>query len=178
MTASNPPNVTPALLRQLIRLDERTGKLFWLARKFPSSWNTRLAGKEAFLADNGNGYKVGTIFNKKYYAHRVAWAVAHGEWPNGHIDHINHDRSDNRIANLRVVTHAENSKNQSLRSSNTSGVTGVSFAKAKSKWIASICRNGKQVSLGYFDNLADASHARQLAARNAGYHENHGRIEG
>nr|WP_175479900.1 HNH endonuclease signature motif containing protein [Paracoccus homiensis] len=107
-------------------------------------------------------------------AHRVAWAVIHGRWPNGEIDHINGDRSDNRLANLREVTKRENHRNMAIRSDNTSGVTGVYWAREKGKWAAYI-KADKMVALGRYDTFAEAVAARRAAEKVLGYHPNHGR---
>jgi len=69
----------------------------------------------------------GTFMRKTYAAHRVAWFLHHGAWPMGEIDHINGNAQDNRIANLRDVTHKENTRNMKRRSDNTSGITGISY---------------------------------------------------
>lgn len=121
--------VTPEILRQLLRYEPETGKLFWLERgpkwfsdkpvgqqHNANAWNAKYAGKEAFTSVGFNGYRQGSVFRQGMNLHRVAWAIHHGEWPD-HIDHINRDRLDNRICNLRSVTKAENAKNLSPRRS-------------------------------------------------------------
>jgi hypothetical protein len=85
--------------------------------------------------------------------HRIAWLFAYGDWPDGHIDHINGDRADNRIANLRVVTNAINCQNKRKPlPSNKSGYLGVSWSKNVKKWLASCMLNRKQYRAGYFDD--------------------------
>ena len=79
------------------------------------------------------------------------------------VDHINHNTFDNRKSNLRICTHQENLRNQSINSKNTSGTTGVSFRKDKNKWRAYITVNEKQISLGNFINKEDAIKARKEA---------------
>ena len=79
------------------------------------------------------------------------------------VDHINRVKHDNRKSNLRICTQAENSKNLSISKNNTSGITGVSWYKKNSKWIAQIRINRKLVHLGYFENLEDAAKARKEA---------------
>lgn len=82
-------------------------------------------------------------------------------FPSGfEIDHISHNKNDNRKENLRIVTSQENMMNKNLYSNNTSGVAGVSFDKSCEKWFAQITLNGKHIFLGYFSNKEDAIKAR------------------
>jgi len=119
------------------------------------------------------GYRNGCIDGISLYAHRVAWALYFGEWPDGEIDHINHDHADNRICNLRSVTRAENLRNLPKMRHNTSGVTGV--YRRKDKWLAAIRVDRKLIRLGYFHSFNDAVAARELAERQYRFHPNHGR---
>lgn len=178
---------SPKLLRKILRYDSETGKLFWRARtidmfqhaKVPEqvfkSWKTRFQGKEAFTAIR-DGYRIGIINQKRLSAHRVAWAIYHGEWPSDEIDHINGNRSDNRIENLRAVSRAENTRNRKLRSDNKSGVHGVYFIASIGKWAARINVNKKERHLGTFETKVEAIKARKEAEESAGYHTNHGRL--
>ena len=181
------PLPTPATLRKLLRYDPETGKLFWRTRpvemfgnnKQPAkwrwqSWNARFSGQEAFTTDK-DGYKMGAIFNVKHRTHRVIWALVHGKWPKDEIDHINHNRSDNRIENLRSVSGHENKKNQSLGSRNTSGFIGVTWASNISKWRARVWVVGVPKHIGVFENKEDAVMAREDFAILNGFHKNHGR---
>ncbi|MCK9544728.1 MAG: HNH endonuclease [Novosphingobium sp.] len=176
----------PEVLRQLLRYEPETGKLFWRRRGpewFPSqgtmkSFNTQHAGKEAFTSVS-DGYRTSSIaymgraFSLR--AHRVIWAIVHKSWPSGEIDHINGVRDDNRIENLRVVSLRENCRNQRLRKTNTSGVAGVCWDKRDMKWRSRICADGRYISLGNFSRLEDAAKARAKAEVRYGYHPNHGR---
>ena len=113
--------------------------------------------------------------NKRITAHRLAWLYEYGELPNGVIDHINHDRADNRICNLRDVTNLENHKNRKMHSKNTSGATGVHFNNKNKKYRAYICVKGKRKHLGMFENLEDAVKAREKAQKEFNFHKNSGR---
>lgn len=171
------------VLRQLLRYEPETGKLFWLPRgagMFPKpesakGWNARFAGAEAFATDNGEGYMAGRINGKSLKAHRVVWALVHGEWPSGEIDHINGNPSDNRISNLRDVDRTENVRNSKRGKNNTSGVNGVGFDKRRSQWIAHICHKAKRIHIGSFLTKDAALAARKAAEADLGYHPNHGR---
>jgi hypothetical protein len=181
--------LTFAEISKLLKYEPETGKLFWLPRTADmfsardpkrsaeysaQRWNSRLAGKEALNSTSTKGYLSGSIFNKPYKAHRVAWVLSTGLWPNEQIDHINGIKTDNRIGNLRPVSNAENCKNKRIFKSNTSGVCGVSWFKRARKWHARIEVNGKTINLGYYDNLEDAARVRKQAELENGFHENHG----
>jgi hypothetical protein len=86
-------------------------------------------------------------------------------WPEDQIDHINRIRTDNRISNLREVSHKQNHQNRSKSSHNTSGHSGVSWYKQKSRWRAQITHNQKDIHLGLFTNLEDAIAARKAAEK-------------
>lgn len=174
---------TPEQLRQLLRYDPETGKMFWLPRPremFPTqrsfnTWNSRFAGKEAFTAITKEHYRFGTIFGHPFRAHRVAWAIYYGKWPDEFIDHKNGDTEDNRLENLREASNAENMQNAGRPSHNTSGYKGVSFYKPYQKWKASIRAFGKQVHLGYFD-APESAHAAYCEAAKQ-YHGEFARVE-
>jgi hypothetical protein len=99
-----------------------------------------------------------SIGDRRYLAHRIIWALATGEDPAPYqIDHINGDRTDNRIENLRKVTHQQNAMHRTRAQSNScSGVVGVCHHKATGKWAASICINGKSIYLGLHEQIEDA----------------------
>jgi hypothetical protein len=171
----------PEVLRNLLDYDLNTGALTWRARPigcFPTAqsgktWNARYAGKLAGSFDP-EGYRTVTVFGTRYRAHRVAWAIHHGEWPKGEIDHINHVRDDNRIKNLRVVDVVHNARNQSLYTNNKSGVIGVCFEKRTRSWRAYIRTDTCNQHLGRFKTFEEAAAARTAAEPANGYHPNHG----
>lgn len=163
-----------ATLRQLVRLDAATGKLYWLPREGnPKGWNRRWAGREALAAKSG-GYRHGMIAGVYVAAHRVVYALSRGEVPDT-VDHINGDRGDNRPENLRNVPQQVNCQNQPRRSTNKSGVIGVSWDNDRKAWMAMITFKGKQRSLGRFKDFGSAVLARHHAERAYGFHANHGR---
>jgi hypothetical protein len=122
-----------------------------------------------------DGYRRFALKGKLYRASRIIWLMHYGEWPRGHIDHINNDVSDNRIENLRDVTNQQNCFNRKLSRSNTSGYKGVAYHKNDKKWQASIQLNGKTKFLGYFDDPQKAHLAYCEAAKNLfGQYANNG----
>lgn len=166
-------DITPELLRQLLYCDFEKGKLYWYIK--PSgkieresrlkTWNSRYSNHEAFTTKDDKGYFVGRIFKLPFKAHRVIWALYHGEWPQNEIDHINRNKADNRISNLRDVTSSQNNQNKSLKSSNKTGVSGVYWDEARSKWRATIGIEGKQIYLGRFAAFDKAARVRILTER-------------
>jgi hypothetical protein len=174
---------TPEQLRKLLRYEPETGKLFWLPRpesmfsapRYCKSWNTRHANKEGFTASDNKGYRVGCVFAHRYKAHRVAYALYHGCWPPEEVDHIDGNRADNRISNLRSVSTAINLRNQKRYKTNTSGHTGVDFVKSTGKWRAQIKVNRRTKHLGTFTNTEDAVAARKAAEEGLGFTERHGK---
>jgi len=112
------------------------------------SWNTRYAGKEAIFGIGDSGYCRGKLLNFSFRAHRLAWAIYFGEWPTRFIDHINCDRSDNRISNLREASDVENARNSKRSKANSSGAKGVYWYKRDKKWAAQITVNNRRMSLG------------------------------
>ena len=120
-----------------------------------------------------HGYIIIKIDGIGYKAHRLAWLYMYGVWPN-FIDHKNHNRSDNRIVNLRSVTNQENCKNASLRKDSSSRVCGVHWNKLERKWKAQINVDSKRIYLGCFDDLFEACCVRKSAENKHGFHLNHG----
>lgn len=176
----------PSLLSRLLLYDAASGKLFWKTRtpdlfqsskdpeKQCSSWNKGFSGSEA-ATSYSYGYKQIRVLGKKTSAHRVAWAIYHGTRAPDQIDHINGNRDDNRIENLRPATCTEQRRNAAKPKTNSSGHIGVSWHKHSKKWRAFIHDGGKQISVGYFNSIDDAVRARKLKEIELGYHENHGR---
>ncbi len=103
---------------------------------------------------------------KAYRAHRLAWFLVHGVWPDGSIDHINGDRLDNRIANLRIASHAVNMQNKRVAMANNKscGLLGVTWNIQHERWQASVMVNKKRHFLGHFDT-PEAAHAAYLEAK-------------
>lgn len=152
-------DLTAAELKKHLRFDPSTGQFTWLVGA--------RAGKIAGCLSPTTKYIHIKLNQYQYLAHRLAWLCCHGRWPEAEIDHIDRCRSNNSLANLREATPSQNRRNGSLRSSNTSGVRGVFFEKKSKKYRADIRFDGKQTTLGYFDNIEDASRCYQAAAKKA-----------
>ncbi len=145
--------------KKVLMYDPATGAFIWIAR---CSNRTKIGSLAGTISSEG--YRVITVHGVRHYAHRLAWAWMTGSFPIGLIDHKNKDRLDNRIDNLRAATHKQNAENSGIRSHNTSGIKGVTWAKDRCKWVAQIHHNGKHKTLGYFDDPKTASDAYQAAA--------------
>lgn len=115
---------------------------------------------------NFEGYLTVYVQQEKLVVHRIAWAMFYGEWPIKALDHINMDRKDNAIENLRLASHAENQHNTKPRSN--SGLKGVTKLPHGS-YQAQIKVNGKQTYLGSFPTADEAAHAyNKMAVKNFG----------
>jgi hypothetical protein len=114
---------------------------------------------------HSSGYKIITIDGTRVRAHRLAWFYNHGVWPSNGMDHINGQKLDNRLENLRDSTASVSSFNRGRPSNNTSGIVGVRWDKRGKKWRASITIKHKDVYLGAYDNVRDAQAARAKAER-------------
>jgi hypothetical protein len=134
-------------LKELINYDQDTGIFTWIKSR-PGVH----AGNQAGTINN-YGYAVITVNKKLYRAHRLAWLYVYGINPKDQIDHINGNRSDNKITNLREVNNNQNQFNSKIRKDNTSGVKGVVWRPANKKWQARIRVNNISKSLGYFEDL-------------------------
>jgi len=154
-------------LRRHLDYEPDTGVLRW---RLPNSNRVKVGSRAG--APHNMGYRQVRFDGTNYLEHRVVWLYCHGEWPRFHIDHINGDRTDNRIENLRDVAPSENQKNMKLNARNTSGYVGVSFNKNTGKWVS---RGHKKKYLGQFDCKATAVYIANRDRKLNGYHKNHGR---
>lgn len=157
---------------KLFTYDRESGILYWRIRDRNTIRRNYVAGSSKGTKDGRR--RVG-IKGKIYQEHRIIMMLCFGHIPeNAEIDHINHVRDDNRLANLRFVTRSENSKNQSVSSKSTTGVTGVYFSKSRNKFIAQIKVNRQVHYLGCYNTLEEAAAARAEANLKFNFHNNHG----
>ena len=157
---------------ELFRYDYETGVLYWRRRVNSRVPKTLEAGTQR----KSSGYLTVSVHGRDYSVHRIVMLMCYGFYGEGlDVDLIYHVRNDNRLFNLRFVTRSENSKNQSLSSKSTTGVTGVSFLKARKKYIAQIGVNRKLIYLGMFETLEEAAAARAEANLKFNFNNNHGK---
>lgn len=158
--------LTRSRVRELFDYDPETGVLHWKVK------HRRVAKGAIAGSISSNGYRRVAIYGTLYPAHQIIWLWVYGYFPE-QIDHINHVRDDNRLANLRKANNTVNSRNRSLSSRNTSGVVGVHWSAKDKRWIAQIGAI-KRIYLGSFSTFNDAVLARKEAEVNYGFHPNHG----
>lgn len=153
-------NVSIARLHELFTFDATTGRLYWKVSR-----SSARPGREAGYV-NTTGYRRVCIDSKEVGVHRVVWAINKGHWPTDCIDHINGDKQDNRIENLRDVSAAINTQNlrRAKRNNKASGLLGAYKVSTTDKWQSQIRINGKITHLGTFDSAKDA-HAAYLKAK-------------
>jgi hypothetical protein len=151
--------LTAKRLHELLSYDPETGDFFWRVRAARNVFPGQKAGTLTHF-----GYVAIYIDELAHKAHRLAWRYAYEAWPTHTIDHINGDRADNRIANLRDVTRRENRQNiHKAHRTNISGLLGA--AKAKYSWRSSINVDGKRINLGSFKTPEEAHQAHVNAKR-------------
>jgi hypothetical protein len=165
------------LVRSLLDYSTESGALTWREKtaetcaddQARNRWNKLIAGKEAGYI-GALGYRQISVNGRAYYAHRLAWLHVHGDVP-VEIDHIDRDKDNNRIANLRASDRVQNLRNIPAYRSNTSGLPGVHFRKDNELWAARISDHPKRLVLGCFETLFDAACARRRAEINLGFPE-------
>lgn len=150
--------LTQDRLVALISYDPVTGIFAW--RQSRRGVRPGICGR----ISKGHGYLEICIDKVLYRANRLAFLYMNGEFPQQWVDHENRDKTDNRWSNLREASPSQNMSNVEMKPSNTSGLIGVTWDKARSKWRAQIRLNGKKVNLGRFETAEDAVNAHDYAA--------------
>lgn len=159
---------TQELLQSLF--DYKDGNLFW-----KTSPNSRIVIGSKCGSSDAYGYQCVKINKKAYKVHRLIWMYFYGEMPNI-IDHIDGNKQNNKIENLRNVTQFENCQNSKSRRDNTSGVKGVNFHKLTGKWAVQISVNKQRKHIGLFDDI-ELAELVAIECRNKFHKEfaNHGK---
>lgn len=148
-------------LREVLEYNSETGEFFWKIKKLRSQVGDKAGGL------NAAGYIQIVVDGFNYYGHRLAWLYTHGRWPSGMMDHMNGNRADNRIANLREVSGRVNCENRRAPQSNKINGSSLGVSRTQSKtnpWFASIRVNGETVHLGRHPT-EEAASAAYLAAK-------------
>lgn len=178
--------ITQEYLRECFDYDPDSGVVTWKQRPLShfsnenrhKGWNTQYAGKVVGYVRkfkrSKTSYLSVKLMRKDYLLHRLIYLMVYGVEPEI-IDHADGDGLNNAINNIRNVDRKTNNRNMPLNSKNKSGFIGVSWASREGKWKSQIRYKGRQVHLGYFEEIDDAIAARQLAEKEHGFHENHGR---
>lgn len=153
--------LTAERLCEVLDYDPGMGTFRWIRR--PTATCNVAVGAEAGTMD-ADGYRTIQLDGVRHRAHRLAWLYMHGEWPPSEdIDHVNGNRADNRIANLREARRSENVQNVgAARKDSKSGLAGVN--ERDGRWRARIRAGGERLTLGYFDSPEEA-HAAYRAAK-------------
>jgi hypothetical protein len=180
--------LTSEMLNDLLRYDEASGIVYWRQRTpvmFAGEtstqrtarcrrWNTRWAGRQAFTHIDGRGYLQGRVLGVRVLAHRVILCMVNGSWPRS-TDHKDGVRTNNRLANLRECSIAENNRNKCITQNHPTGVMGVRWRAQQRNWQVSISANGQRFYLGTFERFDDAVAARKAAEIEHRYGPTHGR---
>jgi hypothetical protein len=161
--------LTQEYLKSILDYDLDTGIFTWKVNK---AQRTKIGDIAGWIAD---GYRKIEINGKNYNAHRLAWLYVYGEMPKNLVDHIDCDRSNNKISNLRESTHQTNSENYKTPKTNNSGVKNVSWYKSLNKWVVSMSIKKTKKTIGYYDDL-ELAELVAIEARNKyrGEFANHG----
>lgn len=153
--------VDAALVRELFDYDPETGWLIRKVRKGMGMVGTRAGSIRA------QGYRCLSIGNRNYVEHRIIWLHVYGEWPSQEIDHIDGDKQNNRISNLRDVSPTINQQNRRrAQIGSKSGLMGVKRVRSNDDryWVARIRARGKRIDLGQFKS-PEAAYARYVEAK-------------
>jgi hypothetical protein len=143
--------LTQERLKQVLNYEPESGNFTW-----KSARSSVLIGEIAGHTSKQTGYRLVGVDGSLFLAHRLAWLYVHGEFPSASIDHVDRNRLNNSIGNLRTATQSQNAFNSPARSTSKSGFKGVSWCHVTSKWRATATINGKQKSLGRHKELRNA----------------------
>jgi len=152
--------LTQEILKKHLHYDPDTGAF---TRKVVSGPTVKIGDIAGWI--NSEGYRKLRLFGTAYYSHTLAWLYVYGYFPKNDLDHVDRNKANNRIGNLREATRSENVMNCGLRSNNTSGFRGVTWLKRRSRWVARIYVEGKREQIGYFKTAEEAGRAYEVKAK-------------
>lgn len=156
------PNID---FRTLFRYDYKTGGLIRLSTGVPPYVK--------YKKDRYREYGYVKVDGKQYAVHRVVWSVVYGKWPTTALDHIDRNKANNRIENLREVTIQKNQQNLTKYKNNSSGVTGVTLVSGKYK--VRLGYKGQRLCLGTYMDIQEAEKVYQIVATALGFTDSHGK---
>lgn len=145
-------------LREALAYNPDTGVFTWRVRP-----NGRITVGDVAGNPRTDGYTQIRFQRQLYLTHQLAWAYVHGKFPEKGLDHIDRDKANNRINNLRPATQLENMQNKGMYCNNSSGYTGVNWNNRSKKWTANIRISGDLIHIGTYVRMEDAIEARRLA---------------
>ena len=143
---------------KMIRYDPESGKFYWLVQR-----GRAIKPGDQVKGSVSHGYLIISIDRKMYLAHRLAWFLTYKQFPKNQIDHINYDKLDNRLCNLREASSSENQWHKKIQKNNSSGFKGVSLHKKTGVYRARIKKFHKELSFGYYATPKEAHDAVQEA---------------
>lgn len=171
------PYPSQEYIKSILKYDAKSGLFTWKPRvNYSQTWNKRYANKPAGSLKVDSGYVLICIDYSLYRAHRLAIIYQYGDCECQEVDHINGNRSDNRISNLRVATRNQNRRNTKIPNNNSTKIMGVSWDKSRGRWQTYINPSDRnRISLGRYDDFFEACCVRRSAEVKYNYHENHGK---
>jgi hypothetical protein len=155
------PKYTREYVMDRLSYDPDTGEFRW---RTAGNNRTKVGSVAGHVGPEG--YLRISLDGKRIMAHRLAWLIYHGEWPGSFIDHVDENKLNNRISNLRQATKSQNTMNIARRSDNSTGHRGIYYSNNPNrvkKYIAQIAVDGRQKTIGYFMTLEEAIAARKAA---------------
>lgn len=164
-------DLTLALVEKVLKYDALTGHLTWISK----SCNKRIViGSRAGSLHKASGYRHITLYGTNYGEHIICFFLHHRRWPEGHVDHDNHIRDDNRAVNLKEVTFIQNMRNRAESRASATGNQGIWYCKRRERYVAEITMNRKKVWQRTFKTMTEAATVRAEKLLELGFHENHG----
>lgn len=159
-------NIPAERIKAFVEYHPLTGEMYWKdvnpsimkSDHAYAVYRGQSVGRRAMNIDAGKGYLVGSLDSKRLMAHRVAWCLFYGDWPEDQIDHIDGNRANNVISNLRSACNGRNGHNRGMLRNNSSGYKGVSWSRAgRGSWRYAIRYSGNRIEHSGFKTALDAA---------------------